>query len=300
MKKTSKSAGGASRASGSDAPRGSGPMNRFLSTFSLASRIPVRRPDPFDPTRMDFWLPMVGLCVAALEGSILVLLSLTLFPPVFVALCALAVQYFCFNLFHLDGLLDTADAFLGTGDRERRLAILKDSRIGTYAFFAGLLYLVAKIELLSFAVSATRAISGAPGWLLAAAGILAYPIAGRTAGSLIPAFLEPARGDGLGILAQGSEARRSLLGCLAALLSWALLGALLSALVGGTAPPIPLTALVSLWFVVPASAALAAAAVGNTFRRGVGGYTGDALGAAVELAELAHLAAALLVFTLLA
>jgi adenosylcobinamide-GDP ribazoletransferase len=283
-----------------DTARKNRALNRFLSTFSLASRIPIPRPDPFDPTRMDFWLPMVALPVAILEGVVLAGLSLTPVPPMFVALFTLAFQYFAFNLFHLDGLLDTADAFLGTVDKEKRLAILKDSRIGTYAFFSGFLYLVTKLELLSFVVSAARAMSGAGGAAVAVAGILAYPIAGRTAGALIPAFLSPARGDGLGILAKGSEAGKTMLGCLVTLASWAIPCAIISLLAGNHAQPIPLVAIVPIWFAVPASAAIAAFFIGRLYKRGLGGYTGDALGAAVELGELCHLALALWILTLLA
>jgi adenosylcobinamide-GDP ribazoletransferase len=288
------------KAKGTDSPGAGGPLNRFLSTFSLSSRIPVPRPTPFDPTRMDFWMPVVGLAVASLEGIILAGLSLTPIPPMFVALLALAVQYFAFNLFHLDGLLDTADAFLGSGDRDKRLAILKDSRIGAYAFFSGFLYLAAKLELLAFAVSMTRALSGSGGSPIAVASILAYPIAGRTAGALIPAFLSPARGDGLGILAKGSEAHRTMVGCLIAVGAWAGLGTIIALISGNQALPMPLVALIPPWFAVPASAAIAAAFIGKVYDRGIGGYTGDALGAAVELGELCHLALAMWILTILA
>jgi cobalamin synthase len=87
---------------------------------------------------------------------------------------------------------------------------------------------------------------------------------------------------------------------LVALGSWAIIGAIISLLAGNQAVPTPLVAIIPTWFAVPASAALAAAFVAKLYERGVGGYTGDALGAAVELGELCHLTLAAWILTLLA
>ena len=111
-------------------------LDRFLSTFSLVSRIPVRGKFVFDTSRMDFHFPLVGVFPALIQLLLFGGLSLLWDNPRLTVIIVIITQYLCFNLFHLDGLMDTADAFLGTVDREKRQAILKDSRTGVYGFFA--------------------------------------------------------------------------------------------------------------------------------------------------------------------
>jgi adenosylcobinamide-GDP ribazoletransferase len=99
--------------------------DRFLSVFTMVSRIPVKARFDFDFSRFDFWFPVIGIFPALVTA--LVVFALRAFFPsetLVIALAALGAEYFCFNLFHLDGLMDTADAFLGTSSPEKRLAIL--------------------------------------------------------------------------------------------------------------------------------------------------------------------------------
>jgi adenosylcobinamide-GDP ribazoletransferase len=178
-------------------------LNRFLSVFSLVSRIPVPIRFAFDPSRMDFHLPLVGLpvalvVIAAYAGSFFVTGSRLL-----AVVLAVLAQYLCFNLFHLDGLADTADAFLGNADKERTFAILKDSRVGVYGMFAGVMSVILKTALLYALVSGGKRY-GLLGWT--------YPIAGRFAAALIPCICRPAKDAGLGALARGSGVARSVAG----------------------------------------------------------------------------------------
>jgi len=186
------------------------------------------------------------------------------------ALSSIALQYFLFNLFHLDGLVDSADALLPVADRERRLEILKDPRLGTYGFFCGLLVLSARTG--AMRILAEEGVE----FIFLAAGLLAAPAAGRTAAALIALKLPPARPDGLGSLMKGFKAFRIALGSLVALVpalafSWAA-GSWLLVLVMAAS-----TALAAI---------LAAIAVGRAYKTALGGFTGDALGAAIEIGEL--------------
>ena len=124
-------------------------LDRFFSTLSLVSRIPVRVKFVFDTSRMDFYFPLVGVFPALIQLLLFGGLSLLWDNPALTVIIVIITQYLCFNLLHLDGLMDTADAFLGTVDREKRQAILKDSSTGVYGFFAGFAALTLKIELLS-------------------------------------------------------------------------------------------------------------------------------------------------------
>jgi adenosylcobinamide-GDP ribazoletransferase len=273
-------------------------IDRFLSTFSLISRIPVKVKFNFDPSRMDFYLPLTGLVPALLVFFIYGILSFIGKTPenhaFMTAIVILIIQYFCFNLFHLDGLLDTADAFLGTVNREKRLEILKDPRVGVYGFFTGFIVLALKAALLAGLCPFIPAFPAA---------IFLYPVTGRFSAALIPCMAEPARPGGLGVLLKDSRPGRCVLGFIMAgamwfFMIWALVNAaaFIPALRFST-DPMGETCLAA----VPLTVCSVFIATGTSFfyarlyRRGIGGYTGDALGAAVETSELLHLAVAFIV-----
>lgn len=148
-------------------------------------------------------------------------------------------------------LADTADGLGGGADREAKLAIMRDSRIGSY----GVLALVFSVGLRAAALAAI----GSSGRVTAA--LIAAHAVGR--GFLPPVLraLEPARSDGLGAAAGRPEPG----------MAWS---AVAIAVV---------VALFALDFTPGFTALIAAAAVmallAGTARRGVGGYTGDILGA---------------------
>jgi adenosylcobinamide-GDP ribazoletransferase len=242
----------------------------------------------WDIGRLDFHLPLVGLPAALLAFLTLAGAAAAGFDSTPAALSCLAVQYLAFNLFHLDGLMDSADALLGHGDKEKRLAILKDSRIGVYAFFAGFVCLSFKTALIA---GIARRMPGAEASLLAL--LFAYPVAGRAAGALVPALIPPARPEGLGAIAAGARIHRIAAGTTVALATiWAT-----TAVAGIVAARFDSAvfwgrAALSLGLALIA-AIVAAATIAWSYRSAVGGYTGDAQGAAVELGELAYLCLAL-------
>ncbi len=246
---------------------------RFLSVFSLLSRIPIKRPFDIDFSRADFWIPAVSPLVSfAAIGGFAAGIVLTRHLGLAVA-SSIALQYFLFNLFHFDGLIDSADALLPAATRERRLEILKDPRIGSYGFFCGLLALALRAGAMFLLAERGLLFSALAG------GLLAAPAAGRSAAALLALRLKPARPDGLGALMRGFSLRRVVGGALTGLLplaafclaagSWALLIASLAAFIAGTL--------------------LATFLVGAAYGRAIGGFTGDSLGAATEWGEIATL-----------
>jgi adenosylcobinamide-GDP ribazoletransferase len=274
-------------------------FDRFLSTLSVVSRIPGPR-FKFDPSRMDFYLPFTGLC-PALPGLLIFSGFSFLFKnpapagiPALTVVLVLIVQYLGFNLFHLDGLMDTADAFLGSANREKRLAILKDSRAGVYGFFAGFAALGLKAVLLYSLFPFARDFP---------ALVFAYPLWGRFSAALVPCMVKPLNPGGLGALLKDARPRRCFGGVVLALLLWALLvWCLLRAaafaglpqfaipqLAGSNSHLSIITAALSLFAVCPFTALFYARLYGKS----LGGYTGDALGAAIETAELLCMTAAL-------
>ena len=254
-------------------------FDRFLSTLSLVSRFPVKGRFRFDVSRMDFYLPVIGLFPAALGAAAyfaaLYLSGLNLFA----AAAAVFVQYLAFNLFHLDGLADTADAFLGSQSRERRFEILKDSRIGVYGLFAGISAPAFKLLLLY------GVLGGGKGLEYTDLLVFIYPVSGRFSAALIPCVTAPARREGLGVLAAGSRLRWVLAGMLIALLA-GLAAALAAARPLTEAADLRNVFVIVLYLVLPFLAGLVSAVFyAGVYRKGLGGYSGDALGAAIETSE---------------
>lgn len=247
------------------------PLHGFLSTWTLCSRIPAPMRTEPDYHDVGFWMPVVGLGAASCSVAGAALGWLAFGPGALAALCAMGAQYLPFNLFHLDGLLDTADAAGVFGDLEKRRAVLKDPRIGSFALFAGFLALAARLG--ATAMLLTR--GGTAAW-----GALALaPVSGRLGSMLVTAMAEPFGTTGLASALGRPAPVKSTMGyALAAIpavilfgVAYGTIGAIASILVGGLV------------------AIAVAAALGNWYTKHMGGYSGDALGAAVELGELAVL-----------
>src|SRR5262247_3581398 len=212
--------------------------------------------------RAAWWFPLVGLalggCLVAADRVLLVLV-----PPLLGAVLLVAAWKIVTGGLHLDGLADAIDGLAG-GTAERRLAIMRDSRLGVFGGVALALALFIEVSAVD-AMSAPRH----PAVLLLA------PAVGRLApvliGPLFPAAT-PGEGAGADFLAGLSPWATPL--HLAAL--WALSAFLLGAW-GGLLLSISLASAL-LWAVFMVSR--------------VGGLTGDVLGGSVEIGELATLSAA--------
>ena len=201
------------------------------------------------------WFPLVGAAVGALAGGARAAFD-PLLGPTPATLLALAALVGITGALHQDGLADTADGLGARGDRERRLAAMRDSALGAY----GVLALIAW-ALLMLAALQPLPVHKAVGALIAAAALARWA-------ALLHAVAAPsARMDGLG--AQFHPGR-------AALAAATLTALAVAGLAAGSLPGLAATA-----------AALAAAALSVlTARRALGGRTGDTLGATVALAEL--------------
>ncbi len=162
---------------------------------------------------------------------------------------------------HLDGLADTCDALFSWRSRERKLEIMKDSRIGTM----GALALIAIILLKVGALAAL----GAAWWL----GALLAPMWGRWADIYGIFFFPAAREGGMGRTFH-DQVRRSDFGI-------ATLSVLLVAL--ALAGPWGVLAGLSVWLI----AHLTARRMVSAF----GGLTGDTYGALAEIGEATALLA---------
>lgn len=233
-------------------------LRPFLIALQFLTAVPVRLNHPPNATATGhslLYYPLVGLLI----GALLAVLAWTLgnAPPLLASAVLLAVWVAVTGALHLDGLADSADAWVGGhGDRDKTLAIMKDPRSGTMAVVALFLVLLIKFTALAQLVS-----NGA--WDI----IALIPVLGRTA--LVTLFLTTpyVRPQGLGSILAGHLPRRA---CMFAVV---------------------LTLVAVLAFVGLAASWLLAAVSGvflalrRFMLQRLGGTTGDTAGALLEITE---------------
>src|SRR5271163_3052019 len=103
--------------------------------ISLCTRVPLAPTAPVgdgDVARASWTLPVAGLLVGLAGAIAYWLASRAHLPPEPAAVLALAVTLLLTGAIHEDGIADTADGFGGGKSREQKLAIMRDSRVGTY------------------------------------------------------------------------------------------------------------------------------------------------------------------------
>lgn len=126
-------------------------LNLFLLALSFFSRLPMLKKIQYSPSKMrraTRYFPLVGWLLAAiLVAAYVVTQPLIGTSP---ALCLLIIlSLLMTGALHEDGLADTFDGFFGGYTQERKLTIMKDSRIGTYGTCALIVALLSKFMLLS-------------------------------------------------------------------------------------------------------------------------------------------------------
>ncbi len=247
-----------------DTPR----PNDLVTALMLLTRWPLPAPLtealPPDPARgaAAAWAwPVVGALVGAVAATAGWLALVLGASPGIAAAVMLAAMALSTGAMHEDGLADCADGLGGGATRDRRLAIMRDSRIGAFGTVALVLALVARWSALS---------------MLAAAGSLFWPLVVAAAAARLPMVLvaglmPPARSDGLSVATGRPPARA--MGLAAGLVAVAGL-----VILGWGAVPL-------LFWVLVAPVPL----IGLAARR-LGGQTGDVLGGVEQLAEIAALA----------
>jgi len=213
-------------------------------------------------------IPLAGLLLGLVPAAAMIVALLLDLGPWLSAMLAVAAMVLATGALHEDGLADVADSFGGT-TRDRRLEIMRDSRIGSFGATALFLALALRIGVLAEIVSRADA-------LAAVAAILITASLSRTASLMPLVFLPPARRDGLSH-AVGQPPRETF--WLAAGIAGAIAVAL-GALAGLPPFGIALTIVLS---------GLAGLALTGFAARHLGGQTGDIVGAAQQVAEIAAL-----------
>jgi adenosylcobinamide-GDP ribazoletransferase len=228
------------------------------------SRLPIPGPaEPLDFRRSLRLAPLAGALLGVAGGLVFVAALGLHLPVTAAALLALAFGALVTGALHEDGLADVADGFGGGFSRERKLDIMKDSRIGAFG---------ASALILSFGLraSALAALAGSPRgalFAIAAAGAIS-----RCACLAPLVLLPPARADGAGRAASG-EGAAPLRSAFLIVLPLAFLP-----MFGGFG--------FSACFAALALAGTAVLGLCALARAQIGGQTGDVAGAAQQIAEI--------------
>jgi adenosylcobinamide-GDP ribazoletransferase len=231
-----------------------------LIALGFLTRIPIPRAVAFSAENLNAaarYFPLVGLLVGAF-AALIYGVAILLWPPSLAILLSMGATILLTGAFHEDGWADSCDGFGGGWDRERILAIMKDSRIGIYGALGLGLMLALKFaalqQLSGTHILAALLIGHAWSRLLATSYLFDLPYA-RTTDSKVEAVAAPLSNNSLRI-------------------------AVLSAL--------PLIFLISLTQTLWIIAVLLVWrwSFGRYCQRRIGGYTGDCLGAAQQVAEL--------------
>lgn len=229
--------------------------------FGLLTRLPVA-PVPPRGARPVWAYPLAGLAVGLLAGTIGAIALWCGLPPALAAALALAAQIGLTGALHEDGVADTADGLWGGSAPARRLEIMKDSHIGTF----GTLALILSVQIRWAALWLLFGMGG--GWGLTA--MMAAAALSRAVMPLLMRVLPAARASGLSQSVGRPDWRAVGTGA-------ALAGLAAMVLLGWSA------------FAATICALLAGGVIGWIARAKIGGQTGDILGAAQQIAEIAVL-----------
>ena len=243
-------------------------MRAFWLALQFLTRLPVPQTAEYtaeDRGRSVLYYPVVGLLIGAVLTGFLFLLADA--NPGLRAALLLLVWVLLTGALHLDGLADSADAWLGgRGDRARTLEIMKDSRSGPAAIVAVALVLIVKFAALS-------ALTHAAYW----PALVLVPLLGRA--SLVLLFLTTpyVRAQGIGA-AHAANLPRG--GAVIVLLTVAILVPVFLGYAG-------------LWPL--ATALVTVLLLRRLMLQRLGGATGDTFGATCEIVEAAVLVVMVLV-----
>ncbi len=211
--------------------------------------------------------PLAGAISTLLSLAVLAAGTVLDLPVLLTAAFAVTALVIVCGALHEDGLADVSDGFYGGSTPERRLEIMKDSRIGAYGaialVFAMLLRTIALAALLQH------------GMFNAAAGLVAAVVAGKMAliwhWTELPSARTGGTADKVG--APNEDAG------VFALISGAAIVFALALIFRGFTPTV----------IASAFAALAAIGFRTLCHTKISGHTGDTLGAAALFAEIAFL-----------
>lgn len=244
----------------------------FLTAVMFYTRIPCPRWVDHNPDYISLstrYLPLIGWIVGIVyAGSIAALI--TIFSPLVSVVIGLVISVLLTGAFHEDGFADMCDGFGGAWIKEKILVIMKDSRVGTYGVVGLLLLFTLKL-------AATYELAASMDKLTFVLMIITSHTLSRAMPVIVIRSLSYARDDSdqakAKPVATGITSGNLIIAMVIALIP--LIGLLFysSPFLGLSVIPMLILTLYLMWY----------------FKKWIGGYTGDCLGAVQQLSEVVFL-----------
>jgi len=228
---------------------------QFCTRLPLGPTLDVRGAEI---ARTAWALPVAGALVGligALAYSVSHAVGVPPWPAAALALAATAIATGCL---HEDGLADTADGFGGGGTRERKLEIMRDSRIGTYGTCALMLSILIKAGAIASLATPAQV----------TASLIAAHAAGRASMPILMWLVPAARTDGLSADAAGVSSG----------------SAMMAAAIGLAVAALAMSGMDAL--LIGLCLLLAIGGMARLSIKQIGGQTGDVLGAIEQVGEI--------------
>ncbi|WP_233862578.1 adenosylcobinamide-GDP ribazoletransferase [Paraburkholderia adhaesiva] len=238
-------------------------LRYFFTALGYFTRVPVPRWVGFEPEWLNAaarYFPLVGALLGAF-AALVYLAALHVFPPGVAVLLSMVATLLATGAFHEDGLADCFDAFGGGYVREDVLRIMHDSRIGAFGAIGLVVALALKWQVLASLPPMRAAMLMIAGHAASRACAISYLVS-----------LDYVRAEGKAKPVAQRMSFAALLCAFAFGLPWLFWPAWPDWRAGIAT----LVALVVLRY-----------ALGRYFVKRIGGYTGDCLGFAQQVFELA-------------
>ena len=173
---------------------------QFFTVLPIRKQLPLGRKEV---TAMYIALPFVGAVIGLLMYAVSELLFNTMemgpfLTAVFIVLTAIMLT----GGLHLDGWADTGDAFFSYQDREKRLEILEDPRLGAFGTMALVSLILVKVALFHEVL-----IQGLGGWAL----FVAIPVLSRAGMNIYFTTMQPAKNKGIAYFFKENMGTKSVL-----------------------------------------------------------------------------------------
>jgi adenosylcobinamide-GDP ribazoletransferase len=238
-------------------------IQKFLLSLSFFTRIPIGKRDFGNANLAESaWaFPVVGALIGALDGLVYLLIIQLGLTNNIAAWLTVIFHLTLTGCLHEDGLADSADGLASGRNREQKLAIMRDSHIGSY----GVLALIAIISLRANAIASFNNNSQT---------LLIFIAAAATSRSLLVLLMRStptARSDGLAVAAARPSHLQTIIAISLASLSLSSTGNISAAL----------AAIFTL--------AVIYVAIKHIATKNFGGISGDTLGAAQQISEVSIL-----------
>ena len=224
---------------------------QFLTTFPVQLKV---MPTPQQNGQSLLFYPVVGLIIGAILFAVASVLHAL--PIVLLSSIILVIWIWLTGGLHLDGLADTADAWVGGfGDAERTLKIMKDPACGPIGVLSLIIICILKWSAIYLLLQKQMYIA-----------LLLFPVLGRVAPLVLFLTTDYVRAKGLGSSIANTMPRKSawllvmVIVCGSFYFSWLGLIACMSMMIG-------------LWY------------LRRKFIQRIGGITGDTVGASIEIVE---------------